>query len=232
MNPNEKIPPLRALLLISSPKAATRAAELFRQGAIPMQYQCCAEGTASSEMIDILGLGSPEKRVLIGVMHKPFADEMLQRLQSTLRLGAVDSGIAFTLPLSGVNHLILHMLKQSASELPLPEIKEESSMAEEKYALVAAVLNQGYSAEAMDAARRAGASGGTVISSRRIGEPAAMGFWGLSVQEEKELLFIVVKNEAKRTIMQAISDACGMHSEAKGIVVSLPIDSAIGLGGK
>ena len=39
-----------------------------------------------------------------------------------------------------------------------------------------------------------------------------------------------VENEQKIAIMQAISDACGIKSDAKGIVISLPIEDAIGLG--
>ena len=56
-----------------------------------------------------------------------------------------------------------------------------------------------------------------------------MGFWGLSIQEEKEMLLIVTKKENKVAIMQAIAKNCGMHSKAKGIVLSLPIDSVLGL---
>ena len=56
-----------------------------------------------------------------------------------------------------------------------------------------------------------------------------MGFWGFSIQEEKEMLFIVTENENKLKIMQAIGEKYGMRSEAKGIVLSLPIDTVIGL---
>ena len=80
-----------------------------------------------------------------------------------------------------------------------------------------------------DVAREAGAGGGTVVHSRRIGNKEAMGFWGMSIQEEKEMLFIVTENDSKLEIMQAIGERCGMHSEAKGLVLSLPIDTVIGL---
>ena len=43
------------------------------------------------------------------------------------------------------------------------------------------------------------------------------------------MLFIVAENESKLKIMQAIGDKCGMHSDAKGIVLSLPIDTVIGM---
>lgn len=229
MNPNDKRAPLRALLLITTPKLAKKAMDMFQQGAVPIQYQWNASGTAPSELIDVLGLGSPDKSILLSVLPKPFADEMLKKLKKKLKLGTVNSGIAFTLPLSGANNLILHILeKLNGSEEAIKERKEHKSMTDAKYSLVAVIINQGYSEEVMDVARTAGAGGGTVVHSRRIGNKEAMGFWGMSIQEEKEMLFIVVENENKLEIMQAIGKHCGMHSEAKGIVLSLPIDTVIG----
>lgn len=233
MNANEKHAPMRALFLITAPKYSEKAADMFRKGAVPIQYMWKAAGTAPNEVMDILGLGSPDKSVLISMLPKPFADKMLQMLQKELKLGKTNSGIAFTLPMSGANNLILCMLEKlregAREEKGLPGRKDEIMMADSKYSLIVAVVDQGYSEEVMDAARSAGAGGGTVVHSRRIGNKEAMGFWGMSIQEEKEMLFIVTENESKLRIMQAIGEKCGMHSEAKGIVLSLPIDTAIGL---
>lgn len=229
MNPNEKNALLRVLVLITTPKLADKAAEMFRKGAIPVQYEWNAVGTASSEMIDVLGLGSPDKSVLMSFIPKPFADEMLKKFKKKLKLGTVNSGIAFTLPLSGANNLLVQMMEH-LDEKEIINIKREVGikMADIKYSLIAAVVNQGYSENVMDAARAAGANGGTVVPSRRIGSEQAMGFWGMSIQNEKDMVFIVASSENKLKIMQAIGEKCGMHSEAKGIVVSLPIDSVIG----
>ena len=233
MNFNVRHVPLRILILMTTPKRSEKAADMFRKGAVPIQYQWNAVGTASSEMIDILGLGTPDKRIIISILPKPFADDMLKKLKTELRIGAVNSGIAFTLPMSGVNNLIFRLLENlNGGEMQLSEAanrKDEIKMADMKYALVVAVVNQGYSEEVMDVAKKAGASGGTVVPGRRIGNQEAMGFWGMGIQEEKEMLFIIIENENKLKLMQAIGEHCGIHSEAKGLVVSLPIDSVIGL---
>lgn len=230
MNPDNKPTPLRVLILITNPKQSEKAVAMFRQGAIPVQYQWNATGTAPNEMIDILGLGNPDKSVLLSILPKTFADEMIKKLKSELKLGSVNTGIAFTLPISGANNLILHLLEQLNGEKDeVRERKDETIMAETKYSLIAAVVNRGYSEEVMDAARAAGAGGGTIVHSRRIGNNEAMGFWGMSIQDNKEMLFIVTENENKLKIMQAIGEKCGMHSEAKGIVLALSIDTVIGM---
>lgn len=231
MNSNDKhIQPLRALILITSPKLSEKAASMFQQGSIPIQYQWNAVGTASSEMIDILGLGSPDKSVLLSILPKMFADKMLKKLKQELKLSSINSGIAFTIPLSGANNLILYLLdKLSNNSNDSPIRKDKLIMSEAKYSLIAVVINHGYSEEVMDVARAAGAGGGTVVHSRRIGNKEAMGFWGMSIQEDKEMLLIVADNDSKLKIMQSVGEKCGMHSEAKGIVLSLPIDTVIGM---
>ncbi|MDE7212551.1 MAG: hypothetical protein K2O03_14060 [Lachnospiraceae bacterium] len=230
MNPNEKNFSFRILMLITNPKLAKKATKLFGEGAIPLHYKLNALGTASNEMMDILGLGSIDKELLIAILPKHFADEMLRKLYKTLKMGVPDSGIAFTMPISGANNHIVRMLKQIAGEgAGETQRKEETTMAETKHVMIASIVNRGYSEEVMNAARSAGAGGGSVLHSRRVGSEKAMEFWGLSVQEEKEIILILASAEDKLAIMQAISDACGLRSDANGIVVSLPIDTVIGL---
>ncbi len=67
VNENVKIEPLRLLCLITSPKMEPKAAALFDESSVPIHYRVGAMGTASSEVMDILGLGSPEKRMLLCV---------------------------------------------------------------------------------------------------------------------------------------------------------------------
>ena len=226
MRMNEKTVPLRILAVITTPRLSKKALELFRRGNVPMQYEWHGLGTASSEMMDILGLGTPEKRVLLTVLPKPFADRMGRKLKEAAVIGTKNSGIAFTLPMSGANHLLLQMLEALQGEETTERGK--SGMEDLNYALIAAVVNQGYSENVMEAARGAGAGGGTVIPGRRTGSEEAIQFWGMSIQEEKEMILIITEQENKLKIMQAISAKCGLHSEADGLVLSLPIDTVIG----
>lgn len=230
MNQNEKCNiPFRMLVLITTHKLAEKSAQMFKDEAIPVQYEWNAVGTASSEMIDVLGLGNPEKYVLMSFMPKQIADAMLKKLKKELRLGAVNSGIAFTLPLTGANSLIVRMFEDfQKDDENNTERKVSTHMSEVKYSVIAAIVEQGYSENVMEAARQAGASGGTVVTSRGIGDEKAMGFWGKSIQSEKDMVFIVSDNENKLNIMKAIGEKCGMHSDAKGTLVSLPIDNVIG----
>ncbi len=218
------------LMVIATPKLADKAADMFLKSALPIQYRLGAEGTASSEIMDTLGLGSIDKGLLISMVPERFGQAMLGKLHSELRLDAVNSGIAFTIPMTGANNLLLRMMQKTAEDSAVKETgKGENTMTERTHALILAIVNRGYSSEVMDAARAAGAGGGTVVHSRSIGSEEAKNFWGFSVQEEKEIVLILTDVDSKVNIMSAISEKCGMHSEAKGLVLSLPIDSVMGL---
>lgn len=221
---------VQLLVLITTPKRAERAAEMFKKGALPLQYRFKAAGTASSEIMDMLGLGSIDKSVLVSMVPKSLSQPLMEKLRSELQLNKANSGIAFTMPLNGANNLILRILAQDAGkELLTVSGKEENSMAETKYSLVAAIVNRGFSDDVMKAARAAGATGGTVIRSRRIGNEETTSFWGLSVQDEKEIVLILTACANKVALMKCIGESCGMHSKAQGILLSMPIDSVAGI---
>ena len=221
----------RMLFLIAGHKFAQRAETILADRGIPLQYVLSGTGTATSEMMDLLGLGTPEKTILISMIPKSIAGDVLKKLNDRLQeLERKNRGIAFTLPILGANRILLRLMSQleEPNENQNDE-KEVTPMTESNYALITAVVNQGYSEEVMTAARAAGARGGTVLHSRQVSREKTASALGLDVQEEKEMILIVATEEQKTAIMTAISEKYGIRSEAKGLILSLPIDDAIGL---
>ena len=92
------------------------------------------------------------------------------------------------------------------------------------------VFNEpGYNEMMMDAAREAGAYGGTVIHARGTGMQKAEKFLGISLASEKEMTFIVVRTDQRDRIMQAIMMKAGAATPVKSIVFSLPVTDTAGL---
>ncbi len=221
--------PAYVLFLICNPKLAERAAKLYAADTVPLHYRLSAAGTASSEMRDILGLDSMEKAALLSILPRDIAKDTLTKLRRGLKMDTTNSGIAFTIPITAVSKLVLRIMESAETEAENTDKRRNNRMGNNKYAMIAAIVNQGYSENVMEAARAAGASGGTVIHSRSVGNDAISGAWGFAVEDEREIVIIVAENETKLPIMQAISDACGIKSDAKGVVVSLPIEDVIGI---
>ncbi len=224
----EKNAVFRLMILITTPKAADKAADVLREEGIPVEYRIAAVGTATSEIMDMLGLGGIDKTVIFSMLPKSRAEDILRKLSNELKFRTANSGIAFTIPLSGASNLILRMLDNSENEQS-GQRKEGTVMVDVKYTMIAAIINRGYSNDVMDAARSAGASGGSVINSRQIADEAVSNKWGLGGHEEKEIVLIAADSEKKVAIMSAISEKCGIQSKANGVVLSVPIDDIIGI---
>lgn len=78
-----------------------------------------------------------------------------------------------------------------------------------KYELLVVIANQGYTETVMAAARKAKASGGTIIHAKGTGSKEAEKFMGVTLVPEKEMVFIVVKTERKNAVMKSIMDEAG-----------------------
>ena len=100
-----------------------------------------------------------------------------------------------------------------------------------RYELIVASVDQGQTDQVMDAARSAGAAGGTLLHARRAGVHEAEKFYGISLQKERELVAILAPRAQKPGIMRAIAQSLTLEGEQGGVVFSLPVDSIEGLAG-
>ena len=83
-------------------------------------------------------------------------------------------------------------------------------------------------AQVGEAAKAAGARGGTVLHGRRMGEAdeksGESGVW-----PEKDIVTILVPRELRQPIMEAVNHAAGAATESRGVLFSLPVEHAMGL---
>ena len=110
-----------------------------------------------------------------------------------------------------------------------PSSKEKFTENEFSHDLIVSIVNHGYSDELMKTAHEAGATGGTILNARGQAHQGAVKFFGVSVQDEKELILILTTREKKADIMRVICEAHGLNSKAQGIVFALPADNVMGL---
>ena len=95
--------------------------------------------------------------------------------------------------------------------------------------LIVVITNQGYTDLVMDAAREAGATGGTVIHAKGTGTELVQKFFGVSIATEQEMIFILTRSETKKAIMKGIMAKAGIQSAAQSLVFSLPVGDIAGL---
>ena len=98
-----------------------------------------------------------------------------------------------------------------------------------KNEMIISILNSGNSDAFMTEARKAGARGGTVISARGISQEVMKKFFGIVVQDEKEIIFVLADKDKAAPIMNAVNAGFGATSKAAGVIFSLPVDHVMSL---
>lgn len=185
---------------------------------------CC--GTASKSMLDYLGLERNEKVMLKTVVSAENARKLMGGLVSKMGINLPGTGIALTVPIGSI--------AGNASLKYLAEGQENTSnevrdMSELSYALITVIAEKGCSDMVMDAAREAGAGGGTVVHAKGTATEFTAKFFGVSIAAEKEIIYIVSRKADKDAIMRAVIEKAGPSTDARAAAFSVPVDDVVGL---
>ena len=102
---------------------------------------------------------------------------------------------------------------------------------EKKYEMIFCIVNAGFSETVMDAAREAGARGGTIIRARGTANQDAEKLFEITVHSDKEIVMILVPTDIKDAVLSAVY-AVATSAEMRGIAFSLTVNRTLGLDGE
>ena len=199
---------------------------LYRKWHVPIHLQCAGKGTATSEIMDILGLGSSEKDVVVSFAAASAARKLLYDMDNDLRGRTGGAGIVVCVPVSGLNSLVANLAAYHAEGVK----KEEKEMERTENSLILVVCSQGCTDDVMSTAKAHGARGGTVVRGRLSGRKELEQAYEVELEAEREIVAIVVPTELRGPIMEAVNEQHGLRSEAQALVCSLPIEEIVRLG--
>lgn len=217
---------LYLMITIADRKRFPGIVTLYRQRNLLSSFISLGHGTAQREFLNVLGLDSSEKAVCFNFVTAESWNRVKWDLEQKIRIDVPGVGVAFTVPMSSIGgKRELAFLTEGLNYTK----GEESIMKGTDRELLVIISNQGFNETVMDAAREAGAYGGTVIHARGTGMERSERFLGISLASEKDLTFIVARTTQKNAIMQAVMEKAGMGTRAGSIVFSLPVTSTAGL---
>jgi nitrogen regulatory protein PII len=177
-------------------------------------------------MLDYLGLEKNEKVMMKTIVTTENARTLMNGLVTKMGINLPGTGIAITIPVGSV--------AGNASLMYLAEGQKKTSdevtkMSDILYALVTVICEKGCSGMVMDAAREAGAGGGTVMHGKGTATEFTAKFFGVSIAAEKEIIYIVTKKSDKDAIMKSIIEKAGPTTEARAAAFSIPVEDVVGL---
>ena len=229
MTENERI---RMLIAITQRGHGNELAEWMRKKGVGYQIKCLGRGTAPTEMMDILGMGSSEKSILISLGRQSAVEAVVRAFSDNLSAPSRGLGIMMVLSPDAVGSLIAAILtRHTASESSSSEDEEQKGddsimKNEHRHSLILIAVNQGYTDSVMQTARRAGATGGTIIRGRLASDDISEKFRGITLQSEKEIVAILAPDSIKERLMNDVNAEFGLRTEAQGVLCSVPVDKA------
>lgn len=210
------------MIVITDRSRGGEFASWFQAQGATLILSALGQGTAATEVLDYLGLEATEKAVLL--LAAPRSGRLVRRAARELWLDVPGRGILMAVPISSVGGA------RARDYLLSWQTEEEDDMDKEiTHELIVVIANRGHTDQVMDAARSAGAAGGTTIHAKGTGTELARKFLGVSLAAEKEIVFILAKEEARKPIMKAVMTQAGMHTKAQAVTFSLPVTDLAGL---
>lgn len=218
--------PMKLLFFITPRGGGRKWIEVMKKHHISYHLQFNAKGTASSAMMDILGWENSDKDLVVSIGTETAVARLVGEMSEGIRNITSLHGIMMVLSLSAINRLMAIMAAQAAEAVEQEGLKKMQK-SEFDYSLVLVAVNQGYIDQVMQTARQAGATGGTILRARLADADHGEQLYGISLQEEKEVLAIMTPGNTRDGIMEAINAQFGLRTQAQAILLSLPVDKVI-----
>ena len=216
---------LMLLVLIYSEGNDKKINSILNKFGVKVKTVTNASGTASASVLDYFGLAETRKDVYFAIIPDYLEHNILSKLKNTFKFEEIGTGITFTIPISSSNKFLVDSFKKSDVEEKVKDMKEDNN----KYHLIITIVLEGYLEQAMAAAKKAGATGGTVIKGRGLANLVPAKVLGFNIEPEREVILNVVEDESKQKVMEEITSAVGIKTGGKGVCIALPISDAIGL---
>ena len=210
------------MIVITDRSRGGEFAAWFQSQGAALVLSALGQGTAATEVLDYLGLEATEKAVLL--LAAPRSGRIVRRAARELWLDVPGRGILMTVPISSVGGA------RARDYLLSWQAEEDDDMDRDiTHELIVVIANRGHTDQVMDAARSAGAAGGTTIHAKGTGTELARKFLGVSLAAEKEIVFILAKEADRKPIMKAVMTQAGMSTRAQAVAFSLPVMDLAGL---
>ena len=188
--------------------------------------------TSSNVVLQFLGLGDTERDILYTIVEENIELDVIKAIKESCeknRINNLKGGAIFSID---VADFVKCGTTDKNSKNTNDEKREDKIMNENTYTMITAIVNKGYAEDAMAAARSAGAGGGTILAAHGTAKEGDEKFFGVEIVPEKDMLIILVPNENKQKILDAIQNLDCLKKAGSGITFCTEVNNFTVLGAK
>lgn len=181
-------------------------------------------GTAPTEMMDIFGLGTNDKDIVISLGSEITVKNMMANYGTIFESHTKYGGIMIIIEVSAASRVLTEIMNFNSDKNI--ERGDGAMKNEHHNNLIIISVNEGYADDVMQVARKAGATGGTIIKGRLADAEFVAELKNTEIDEERELLVILAPLKTSKQIMEDINREFGINSKANGIITAIPTEKA------
>ncbi len=220
-------------LIISIVKkgAARKAVQASKQCGAEGGTTLMAQGTGVHEKERFFGITMlPEKEVILTLVCNEDADDVLNSMCDSCNLRKPKHGIALVIDVAGVTGIChLCQLEGAVNEderRPEMETKKEKAA---QHDLIVTIVNKGDSESVLEASKKAGARGGTLLFGRGTGIHEQAKLLGITIEPEKDIILTLIEREKTLHVLDTIVHEADLHKPGKGIAFVLNVAKVTGI---
>ncbi|RYG72530.1 P-II family nitrogen regulator [Lentibacillus lipolyticus] len=189
------------------------------------------DGFRLNEKKRILGIPvERERAVILTLVSDEIFEDVKESIIASVQLNKPRHGIGFVIDtkhIAGINHLLgwngegAETVKEGAAV----------TMNEQKgvYDLIITIVNRGDSEQVIDATRKAGAEGGTILHGRGTGVHEKAKLFNIMIEPEKEMVLTLIEKDKTKEVLKTINEDAELKKPGKGIAFVLDVDSTVGI---
>ncbi|NLM72700.1 MAG: P-II family nitrogen regulator [Clostridiaceae bacterium] len=177
------------------------------------------KGTSENHLLELLGISDIRKEIVLLVGEKQIAYNALEELDKKFDFHKPNHGIAFSISVSDL--IGCHNFNE------YKECKDEGG--ESMYKAIFVIVDRGKAEAVMDAAKSAGAKGGTIINARGSGIHETQKLFAMEIEPEKEIVMILTETSITDNVTATINESMKLSEPGNGIMFVLNVNKTYGL---
>jgi nitrogen regulatory protein PII len=95
--------------------------------------------------------------------------------------------------------------------------------------MIVSIVRKGWGNAALEAAIKAGATGGTILSGRGVGVNEKDSIFGIPIEPEKEILLTLIPAAEADAILREIIGAVELDKPGNGLAFIVPVEKIVGV---
>ncbi len=173
------------------------------------------EGTVQSAFLELMGLNEVHKEIVMIPASDELSDKLHEAISDDFEFSKRNKGIAFSIPFK-------------KRKLHTNEQEGQFKRINPRFFCIITIVDKERSKHCIDAARAAGARGGTLIHGHGAGIPTDF-YFPVVLEPQKDFVIIIAPKNKAASIRKKILSDLKLENKGQGVIFTLPVTRTSGL---